>query len=205
VQDVRRTLTPQLRLDKGETDLLLIDLGRGQNRLGASILAQAHAQLGQQVPDLDDPEDLKAFFAVIQGLNADGKLLAYHDRSDGGLITTLLEMAFAGHCGLELNLDALADSAADLPAVLFSEELGAVVQVARDDLEEVLAQFSAAGLGDCLGVVGQPQPGNRIRLTLNGAVQLEAERSALQRKWAETSYRIQRLRDNAECADQEYD
>src|SRR5690606_28913891 len=114
-------------------------------------------------------------------------------------------MAFAGHCGLELNLDALADSAAELPAVLFSEELGAVVQVARDDLEEVLAQFSAAGLGDCLAVVGQPQPGNRIRLTLNGAVQLEAERSALQRKWAETSYRIQRLRDNAECADQEYD
>ena len=109
VQDVRQTLTPQLRLDKGETDLILIDLGRGQNRMGGSILAQTYAQLGQAVPDVDDAEDLKAFFAVIQGLNADGHLLAYHDRSDGGLLTTVLEMAFAGHCGLNLFLDGLAD------------------------------------------------------------------------------------------------
>src|SRR5690606_34792868 len=105
VLDIRRTLTPQLRLDKGETDLILIDLGRGQNRMGASILAQVHGKLGRLAPDVDDAEDLKAFFAVIQGLNADDRLLAYHDRSDGGLLTSVLEMAFAGHCGLKLNLD----------------------------------------------------------------------------------------------------
>jgi phosphoribosylformylglycinamidine synthase len=103
VTDIRKTLTPQLRMDKGETDLILIDLGRGKNRMGASILAQTYGKLGQAAPDVDDAEDLKAFFAVIQGLNADGHLLAYHDRSDGGLLTTVLEMAFAGHCGLDLN------------------------------------------------------------------------------------------------------
>src|SRR5690606_32178087 len=114
-----------------------------------------YTQIGQQVPDLDDAEDLKAFFAVIQGLNADGHLLAYHDRSDGGLLTTVLEMAFAGHCGLSLNLDALADDASELPAVLFNEELGAVIQVRQDATPEVLAQFSAAGLDDCVAVIGQ--------------------------------------------------
>ena len=98
VVDVRQTLTPQLRLDKGETDLILIDLGRGQNRMGASILAQVYSHMARQAPDVDDAEDLQAFFAVIQGLNADGLLLAYHDRSDGGLLTAALEMAFAGHC-----------------------------------------------------------------------------------------------------------
>src|SRR3546814_9140036 len=90
-------------MDKGTTDLILIDLGRGQNRMGASILAQVHGKLGSQAPDVDDAEDLKAFFAVIQGLNADGHLLAYHDRSDGGLLTTVVEMAFVGHCGLSLK------------------------------------------------------------------------------------------------------
>jgi len=122
VSDIRQTLTPQLRLDRGETDLILIDLGRGQNRMGASILAQTYGLLGRQAPDVDDAEDLKAFFAVIQGLNADDMLLAYHDRSDGGLLVTALEMAFAGHCGLDLYLDALADSRAELNAVLFNEE-----------------------------------------------------------------------------------
>src|SRR5690606_36033447 len=136
--------TPQLRLDKGETDLILIDLGRGQNRMGASILAQVYGQLGRQAPDVDDAEDLKAFFAVIQGLNQDDRLLAYHDRSDGGLLTTALEMAFAGHCGLDLCLDALADDANELAAVLFNEELGAVIQVHQDHTAEVLAQLSAA-------------------------------------------------------------
>ena len=110
VADVRKTLTPELRMDKGETDLILIDLGRGQNRMGASILAQVYSKLGRQAPDVDDAEDLKAFFAVIQGLNADGHLLAYHDRSDGGLLVSVLEMAFAGHCGLSLQLDGLVES-----------------------------------------------------------------------------------------------
>jgi phosphoribosylformylglycinamidine synthase len=205
VQDIRQTLTPQLRMDKGETDLILIDLGRGQNRMGASILAQVYAQIGQQVPDLDDAEDLKAFFAVIQGLNADGHLLAYHDRSDGGLLTTVLEMAFAGHCGLALNLDALADDVSELPAVLFNEELGAVIQVHQDATPEVLAQFSAAGLDDCVAVIGQAVNSGDVSISFNGESVFAGERRLLQRQWAETSYRIQRLRDNAQCADQEFD
>lgn len=205
VQDVRQTLTPQLRLDKGETDLILIDLGRGQNRMGGSILAQTHAQLGQAVPDVDDAEDLKAFFAVIQGLNADGHLLAYHDRSDGGLLTTVLEMAFAGHCGLNLFLDGLADEAAELAAVLFNEELGAVIQVRQDATPEVLAQFSAAGLDDCVAVIGQPVNGSDVAISFNGEPVFGGQRRLLQRQWAETSYQIQRLRDNADCADQEFD
>jgi len=205
VQDIRQTLTPQLRMDKGETDLILIDLGRGQNRMGASILAQVYSQIGQQVPDLDDAEDLKAFFAVIQGLNADGHLLAYHDRSDGGLLTTVLEMAFAGHCGLSLNLDALADDSSELPAVLFNEELGAVIQVRQDATPEVLAQFSAAGLDDCVAVIGQAVNNGEVSISFNGEPVFTGERRLLQRQWAETSYRIQRLRDNAQGADQEFD
>ncbi|SEK80535.1 phosphoribosylformylglycinamidine synthase [Atopomonas hussainii] len=205
VLDVRKTLTPQLRLDKGETDLILVDLGRGQNRLGASILAQVYNQLGQAVPDVDDAEDLKAFFAVIQGLNSDDKLLAYHDRSDGGLITTLLEMAFAGHCGMNVYLDALGETDAELNGVLFSEELGAVLQVRQDDTEFVLAQFAAAGLEDCVAVIGQPQDGDRIGISREGKRIFVGERRLLQRTWAETSHQIQRLRDNAQCADQEYD
>ncbi|WJN60567.1 phosphoribosylformylglycinamidine synthase [Pseudomonas sp. SO81] len=205
VADIRQTLTPQLRLDKGETDLILIDLGRGQNRMGGSILAQTYAKLGQAVPDVDDAEDLKAFFAVIQGLNADGHILAYHDRSDGGLLTTALEMAFAGHCGLNLFLDGLADEASELAAVLFNEELGAVIQVRQDATPEVLAQFSAAGLDDCVAVIGQPVNGSDVAISFNGEPVFGGERRMLQRQWAETSYQIQRLRDNAQGAEQEFD
>ena len=205
VTDIRQTLTPQLRLDKGETDLILIDLGRGQNRMGGSILAQTYGKLGQSVPDVDDAEDLKAFFAVIQGLNADGHLLAYHDRSDGGLLTTALEMAFAGHCGLSLFLDALADGQEDLAAVLFNEELGAVIQVHQDATPEVLAQFSAAGLGDCVAVIGQPVNGSDVAISFNGEPVFGGQRRLLQRQWAETSYQIQRMRDNAQCAEQEFE
>ncbi|MES2819632.1 MAG: phosphoribosylformylglycinamidine synthase [Pseudomonadota bacterium] len=204
VLDIRQTLTPQLRMDKGKTDLILIDLGRGQNRMGASILAQVHGQLGRQAPDLDDAEDMKAFFAVIQGLNADGRLLAYHDRSDGGLLVAALEMAFAGHCGLNLNLDTLAESREDLAAVLFNEELGALIQVHQDATPEVLAHFSAAGL-DCVAVVGQPLNNGEIAIDFKGQRVFGGERRLLQRQWSETSYQIQRLRDNQQCAEQEFD
>lgn len=203
--DIRQSLTPQLRLDKGETDLILIDLGRGKNRLGGSILAQVYGQIGRQAPDVDDAEDLKAFFAVIQGLNKDGLLLAYHDRSDGGLLITVLEMAFAGHCGLSLCLDALADGHDGLADLLFNEELGAVIQVRQDATAEVLAQFSAAGLGDCVAVIGKPVNGADVAISYNGVAVFGGERRMLQRQWSETSYRIQRLRDNAECAEQEFD
>lgn len=205
VQDIRRTLTPELRMDKGETDLILIDLGRGQNRMGGSILAQTFGKLATTVPDVDDAEDLKAFFAVIQGLNSDGRLLAYHDRSDGGLLVTVLEMAFAGHCGLNLRLDALADDLSGIPAVLFSEELGAVVQVRQEDTAEVLTQFSAAGLADCVAVIGQPLNNGDVHIHYHDTTVYAGERRLLQRQWSETSYRIQRMRDNAECADQEFD
>ena len=205
VVDIRQTLTPQLRLDKGETDLVLIDLGRGQNRMGASILAQVYGQMARQAPDVDDAEDLQAFFAVIQGLNADGLLLAYHDRSDGGLLTTALEMAFAGHCGLNLNLDALVETAAQIPAALFNEELGALIQVRQGDTEVVLAQFSAAGLADCVSVIGQPVNNSHVAIKFEGVEVFSGDRRLLQRQWSETSYQIQRLRDNADCADQEFD
>ncbi|MDU9389650.1 phosphoribosylformylglycinamidine synthase [Pseudomonas sp. zfem002] len=206
VTDIRKTLTPELRMDKGETDLILIDLGRGQNRMGASILAQTHGQLGAKAPDVDDAEDLKAFFAVIQGLNADGHLLAYHDRSDGGLLVSALEMAFAGHCGLNLELDTLTSKREKVAAILFNEELGAVIQVRQDATPDVLAQFSAAGLGeDCVAVIGKPVNSNQVSISLNGEVLFDGQRRLLQRQWAETSYQIQRLRDNAECADQEFD
>ena len=205
VNDVRKTLTPQLRLDKGETDLIAIDLGRGKNRMGGSILAQVNGQIGRAAPDVDDAEDLKAFFAVIQGLNADGHLLAYHDRSDGGLMATVVEMAFAGKCGLDLSLDALADSRDELTAALFNEELGAVIQVRSGATPEVLAQFSAAGLEDCVAVIGQPVNGAEINLDFNGERVFNDQRRNLQRIWSETSYRIQRMRDNADCADQEFD
>ena len=205
VSDIRKTMTPQLRMDKGVTDLILIDLGRGQNRMGASILAQVHGQLGRQAPDVDDAEDLKAFFAVIQGLNADGYLLAYHDRSDGGMLVSALEMAFAGHCGLNLYLDSLADNSQELAAVLFNEELGAVIQVHQDATPEVLAQFSAAGLGDCVAVIGQPVNNDEVAISFNGQPVFAGQRRLLQRQWAETSYQIQRLRDNVQCADQEFD
>ncbi|SDU19973.1 phosphoribosylformylglycinamidine synthase [Pseudomonas pohangensis] len=205
VLDIRQTMTPQLRLDRGETDLILIDLGRGQNRMGASILAQVYSQLGQQVPDVDDAEDLKALFAVVQGLNADNKLLAYHDRSDGGLLASVLEMAFAGHCGLDLCLDPLAGGRDELAAVLFNEELGAVIQVRQDDTEEILSQFSAAGLGDCVAVIGQPVNAEQVNIRFAGELLFNAERRLLQGEWSQTSYRMQRLRDNALCADQEFE
>ncbi|WXL27061.1 phosphoribosylformylglycinamidine synthase [Ectopseudomonas mendocina] len=205
VSDIRKTLTPQLRMDKGDTDLILIDLGRGQNRMGASILAQVYGKIADKAPDVDDAEDLKAFFAVIQGLNQDGRILSYHDRSDGGLLVTVLEMAFAGHCGLELALDALADDRNSVADVLFNEELGAVIQVQQGSTEEVLAQFSAAGLGDCVSVIGKPVNSDKISIRFNDQLVFSGERRLLHREWAQTSYQIQRLRDNAECADQEFD
>ena len=162
-------------------------------------------RIGQQAPDLDDAEDLKAFFAVIQGLNQDDLLLAYHDRSDGGLLASIAEMAFAGHCGVDINLDVLADNASDLPAALFNEELGAVIQVRQGDTEAVLSQLAAAGLGDCSAVVGQPKVEQQLDFYYAGEDVLSGTRAAWQQAWSETSWQIQRMRDNAECADQEHE
>ena len=205
VTDVDRTLTPQLATDAGETDLILVDLAAGQNRLGGSALAQVYRQVGAVAPDLDDPEDIKAFFAVIQGLNGDGKLLAYHDRSDGGLFVTLAEMSFAGHTGIDIKLDGLAEETSQFARELFNEELGAVIQVRREDTGFVLQQFSAAGLGDHTSVIGTVNQDDHIRYTFEGQAVISRPRADLQRLWAETSYRVQSLRDNADCAQEEFD
>ena len=161
--------------------------------------------MGAVAPDLDDPEDIKAFFAVIQGLNQDGKLLAYHDRSDGGMFVTLAEMAFAGRTGLDIRLDGLAEEAGQFARELFNEELGAVIQVRRDDTPFVLQQFSGAGLGEHTSVVGTLNAEDRVRFTFEGKPVIDEARADLQRLWSETSYRIQSLRDNANCAQEEFD
>ena len=205
VTDARQVLTPQLKLDQGATDLILVDLGRGQNRIGASCLAQVYGQVGAIPADLDDAEDLKAFFAVVQGLNTDNYLLAYHDRSDGGLFVTVSEMAFAAHCGADISLDVLADDEAGLAAALFNEEVGAVLQVRSEDLEDVLAQFEVAGLGDCTAVIGSPNEDGQITFSFHDEEFLSGSRVEWQRLWSRTSFEMQSLRDNAECAQQEYD
>jgi phosphoribosylformylglycinamidine synthase len=201
VSDVRLTLTPQLRSDCGDTDLILIDLGKGCNRLAGSALAQVYKQLGHRVPDLDDPDALKDFFATIQELNQARLLLAYHDRSDGGLFTTLCEMAFAGHTGIEIQLDDLGD---DQVAALFSEELGAVIQVRHCDTDNVLQALHTAGLGRYSHVIGTLRDDGRVVMTCTRKPVFDEKRMDLQRVWAETSYQVQALRDNPECAEQEF-
>jgi phosphoribosylformylglycinamidine synthase len=200
VEDVRRVLTPQIELEHGETLLLLADLGDGKNRLGGSTLAQVYRQLGDVAPDVDDPAALKGFFATVQALHATGKLLAYHDRSDGGLFATLAEMAFASRCAITIELDPLPG---DALAILFNEELGAVLQIAARDRHEVAAAFGAAGVR-CVAI-GTPSRGERIRITRDGATLFDASRVDLHRAWSETTHALQRLRDNPEAADQEYE
>ena len=203
--DTRKTLTPQLRTDQGETDLILLDLGNGQNRIGLSALAQVYNEVGQNVPDVDQPEQIVAFFAAIQELNEQDLILAYHDRADGGLFATVAEMAFAGKTGVDLNLDMLAGEESELAAALFAEELGAVIQVKRDDLETVLNELNAAGLADIAQVVGSTNLDDEIRYHFDEEEIYSESRVQLQRWWAETSYQIQSLRDNSECAQQEFD
>ena len=200
VEDVRLTLTPQLRSDHGDTDLILVDLGKGRNRLAGSALAQVYKQIGHHAPDLDDPDSLKDFFASIQDLNRAGLLLAYHDRSDGGLFATLCEMGFAGHCGLEVHLDDLGE---DQRAALFSEELGAVLQVRHCDTDTVLETLREAGLGKHSHVIGEVRDDDRIVFTCARQPVFDETRADLQRAWAATSYRMQLIRDNPDCAEQE--
>lgn len=205
VTDARKTLTPQLRTDQGETDLILLDLGNGQNRLGLSALAQVFNEVGQDVPDVDNPEQLAAFFAAVQELNAQDLLLAYHDRADGGLFTTVAEMAFAGRTGVDLNLDMLAADSSEFAAALYAEELGAVIQVKRENTEQVLTELNAAGLGEIAKVVGSLNEDDQICVHFDDEEIYAESRVQLQRWWAETSYQIQAMRDNSECAQQEFD
>jgi len=202
VDDVQRSLTPQIDLDCGESRLLLIDLGGGRNRLGGSAFAQVHGRFGKEVPDLDDPVQLRNFFQAVQALNREGLVRAYHDRSDGGVLVTLCEMAFAAHCGLELTVPT---AAADANAFLFAEEPGAVIQVAAADLPAVAERLAAAGLSGQVLDLGRPVAGDRLSAVAEGRLLFEDRLPDLQRLWCETSHAVQRLRDNPECADQELD
>ncbi|GMV02071.1 MAG: phosphoribosylformylglycinamidine synthase [Burkholderiaceae bacterium] len=224
VTDARRVLTPQLARGV-DSVLILIDLGMGRRRLGGSALAQVTQQVGNATPDLDEPEALVRFFAVIQRLNAEGRLLAYHDRSDGGLFATVCEMAFAGRCGVAVNLDLLTiDPNAedwgdyrirpDQVAVqrdeitfeaLFNEEPGAVVQVRAADRDAVLAVLREAGLSKHSHVIGKPQAGETIEFHRDAKRVYGASRTALEQAWSETSHRIAALRDHPECAAQEFE
>ena len=224
VTDAKRTLTPQLNLDAGETELLLIDLSGGRNRLGGSALAQVFNETGVAAPDVDDAGVLKQYFDALTRLKANGRVLAYHDRSDGGLFAAVCEMAFASRCGVTLNVDNLCydplvhdvdgnerkpglldgRSHEMLVKALFNEELGAVLQIRRADREKVTAELRAAGLGKFFTLLGYPNDRDEIRIVRNAKALLAEKRTALQQAWSETSFRIQGLRDNPECAEQEY-
>jgi len=203
VADINLTLTPQLRYVSDEDSaLILIDLGAGKNRLGGSVLAQVYNQLGNECPDLDDASLLKAFFDTIQTLNEQGKLLSYHDRSDGGLLATVAEMMFAGRLGATLTLDSLGD---DALAALFNEELGAVLQVRQSDCKGVVALLQQSGLIDCTYVIGKVMEEQQLTVRHSGEVVYSAGRAELQSIWSELSCKMQALRDNPECAKQQFE
>jgi phosphoribosylformylglycinamidine synthase len=223
VTDVRASLTPQLATDV-ETLLVLVDLGGGRNRLGGSILAQVTQQIGNETPDLADAVALRGFALTLRVLQREGRVLAYHDRSDGGLYASVCEMAFAGHCGVTVNLDVLAVDpyAADggdfkirpeqlsvrrnelILKALFAEELGAILQIRATDKTTVMDALRAAGLGGASQIIGKPNTSDLIEFWCDARPVLSRPRAELQQLWSETSWRIARLRDNPDCADAEY-
>jgi phosphoribosylformylglycinamidine synthase len=199
VDDVRATLTPELDLSQ-PSRLLLVDLGAGKDRMGGSCWAQVHAKSGGEPADLDSPDLLLALFAALRELKDGGLLLAYHDRSDGGVLLTVLEMAFASHCGLAIDLRAPADPI----AACFAEELGAVLQVSAaraSDAEDILERH---GLGALIRDIGEPLAGADVRVHSGGRMVYSASRLDLHRRWSEVSFRIQEMRDNPDCAREEY-
>ncbi len=200
VEDVRLTVTPELKTDV-DSALMLIDLGQGHNALGGSALAQVYRQLGNKAPDVRDPKLLSGFFAAIQRLLSEQKLLAYHDRSDGGLFVTLAEMAFAGHCGINVDISEFDE---DILAALFNEELGAVIQIKQQDKQYVENCFAEAGLGECLHYLGTVTQEDALVINSRDTVVYQESRSTLREWWAETTWQMQRLRDNEACADEEH-
>jgi phosphoribosylformylglycinamidine synthase len=227
--DVRGTLTPQLRSDAGDTTLILVDLGQGRRRMGGSILAQVLGASGDAVPDLDEPQLLKALVAAVNALRADGRLLAYHDRSDGGLWAAVCEMAFAGRCGVSLNVDLLviegdgiADSRADhgdsknwaaqvgerrnelTLQALFNEELGVVLQVPTAERDAAMRTLREHGLSRDSHVIGKPNDRGVVEVWRDARRVFAAPLRELHQTWDEVSWRIARLRDNPACADAEH-
>jgi len=186
--------------DIGENVLLLVDLGRGKNRLGGSILAQVVSQIGEETPDVDSPTDLKNFWSAIQQLGREHKLLAYHDRSDGGLLATAVEMAFAGHTGVDLEIPAGHNAF----AALFSEELGAVIQVREADLDDVYLTLRQHGFKTCTTRVGTLNRDHAVRIRRGGTTLFEENLFALRAIWSDVTRRIAALRDNPESAESEY-
>jgi phosphoribosylformylglycinamidine synthase len=203
--------------------LILVDLGAGRQRLGGSMLAQVSRQLGNDAPDLDDPARLAAALRAVRTLNHEQLLLAYHDRSDGGLFAALCEMAFAGHCGVTINIDVIAmDPVAEdwgdfkirpeqvgvrrheqTLRALFNEELGIILQVRRGEQSEVMNRLRAEGLGAISHVVARPNARDVIEVWRDAKSIFARPRAELQKAWSDVSWRIARLRDNPDCADQE--
>jgi len=201
VADVRRTLTPELRGDAGDTVVLLLDVAAGSMRLGGSALAQAYGTFGGAAPDVDEPARLAAFFAAVQRLKAADLVLAYHDRSDGGLLAALAEMAFAARLGLEI---AVPDALEDVIGFLFNEEPGAIVQVRAADLRRVEHILERAGFEPALAI-GRPSSDGEIAIDHRGTTLFRAPTARLQRWWSELTFRMQALRDNPACAQEAYD
>ena len=184
----------------GPTVLLLIDLGRSKNRLGGSILAQVVSQTGQAPPDVDNPADLKNFWKVIQQLGRNQKILAYHDRSDGGLLATVVEMAFAGHIGVDLEIPHLHDPF----SALFNEELGAVIQIREEDFDDVYLALREHGLKSCVSRIGTLNSHYALRVTQSGKEIFNENLSALRAIWSDVTRRIAAMRDNPACAESEF-
>ncbi|WP_425457392.1 phosphoribosylformylglycinamidine synthase [Colwellia demingiae] len=205
VEDIRKTVTPELRTDKGDTRLVAIDLSKGKKRLGGSCLAQVYKQLGSETPDVDDAEVLKGFFNAMQALVRAEKVIAYHDISDGGLFTTVTEMAFAGHTGVDIDISKISTGASDDLATLFNEELGAVIQIRESDVDTIHAILAEHGVLDLCTDIGRLNNEDTIRFSRDGEVVLENSRTYYRTVWAQTTYRMQSLRDNPECAQQEHD
>ena len=201
--DVRQTWTPQLRTDAGPTALVLIDLSDGQARLGGSILAQVYNETGDEAPDVDDPARIRGLFDALAELRRGGRVLAYHDRSDGGLFVTICEMAFAGRAGVTVDAAALCGTDDSLVTALFAEELGAVIQVRDADVEAVLGVMGARGLD--ARVAARVTDDDQVRVQRGADVLFSDSRTALHRAWSETTWQIQSLRDNPESAREEYD
>jgi len=197
VTDVRQALTPQLRTDAGETELWLIDLGARKNRLGGSMLAQVYNRGGGLPADVDDPQRLKNFFAAIQKANSQGLLLAYHDRADGGVLVTLIEMALAGHCGLDVEMNGWGEA---ILASLFSEELGAVVQIRASDRAAFLALLAEHELDKLANFCGSPHKRMRVKLWLGGERLARWPWEGLMAAWSETSFQMAARRDNPQSA-----
>ncbi|HEY7804901.1 MAG TPA: phosphoribosylformylglycinamidine synthase, partial [Orrella sp.] len=224
VADVKKTITPQLRTDLGPTTLIMLDLGQGRQRMAGSVLAQVAGQLGQEVPDVEDAEMVRSFFATMRALVDSGIVLAYHDRSDGGLFATICEMAFAARCGVSLNLDLLTIDpyAADWGdfkirpeqvavqrneltlKALFNEEAGAVIQVPSAERDAVMQVLRGAGLSKHAHVIGMPNTTDEIEIFRDAKKIWGRPRAELAKRWSEVSWRIARERDNPVCADAEY-